>query len=223
MGYTNLQFSAFIRIDLVAAFPEQIDLLRRINVSAWFLGIESLNHKAAKAIGKGCPREKIFDTIEASKNAFGGELSIYGSFITGLPHDTRETIDSWSKILFQRKDLFDAYSFSPLELGSASELSINAEYYGYTVDEKSNKWMSDDWTSEEVIEYTRKLQEGFVNDIKVSTFVLMFYQCLGFTFEELRKKSFSSLFEDPSIKEYANQYMEKSYYSKVEEFLGLRQ
>ena len=223
LGYTNLQFSAFIRIDLVAAFPEQIDLLRRINVSAWFLGIESLNHKAAKAIGKGCPREKIFDTIEASKNAFGGELSIYGSFITGLPHDTRETIDSWSKILFQRKDLFDAYSFSPLELGSASELSINAEYYGYTVDEKSNKWMSDDWTSEEVIEYTRKLQEGFVNDIKVSTFFLMFYQCLGFTFEELRKKSFSSLFEDPSIKEYANQYMEKSYYSKVEEFLGLRQ
>lgn len=218
----KLQFSSFIRIDLVAAFPEQIDLLRRINVCAWFLGVESLNINAAKAIGKGCPREKVFDTIEASKKAFDGSLSVYGSFITGLPGDTKETMNHWTQILFQRKDLFDAYSFSPLELGSGSILSNNAEAYGYIVDPETNKWKNDKmgWTSGEAVEYTRKLQEGFQNDIKVSTFFLMFYQCLGYTFDELRQLSFQELFTNEDAKAYAKEYMERTYYSKVEKFLG---
>ena len=218
-----LQFSAFIRIDLVAAFPEQIDLLRRINVCAWFLGVESLNHKAAKTIGKGCPREKIFDTIEASKKAFDDKLSIYASFITGLPHDTKEEMDRWIQILFQRKDLFDAYSFSPLELGTDSILSKNAELYGYIVDSENNTWEHPEmgWTSDSAIEYTENLQRGFVKDIKVSTFFLMFYQFLGLSFDELRKLSFHDLFTNDELQTYAKEYMQKSYYDRVESFLGV--
>lgn len=220
----KLQFSSFIRIDLIAAFPEQIDLLKRINVCAWFLGVESLNYESAKTIGKGCPKEKVFATIEKSKEAFGGSLSIYGSFIAGLPHDNRETMDAWTKELFERKDLFDAYSFSPLELGTASELSKRSDYFGYTIDRQSNmenKWSNEHWTSDEVVEYVKDLQEGYFDDIKVSTFFLIFYQCLGFEFEELRKMTFTELFTNPTVKRRARQYLHKSYYSKVEKFLGV--
>ena len=58
-------------------------------------------------------------------------------------------------------------------------------------------------------------------DYKVTSFMLMFYQALGFTFDELRIKTYESLFE-PHIINYARDYMEKTYYSKVETFLGLR-
>ena len=218
----QLQFSAFIRIDLIARFPEQIDLLRRINCCAWFLGIESLNYEAAKGIGKSCPKEKIFETIAASKEAFNDSLSVYGSFIAGLPHDNEDTMNEWTQDLFAHNHLFDSYSFSPLELGTASELSRNAEQFGYHVDTATNQWISDDWSSKEAVEYVKNLQENFIDDIKVATFFLMFYQCLGFEFEELRKMTFTSLFIDPAIKERAHAYMEKNYYSKVERFIGLR-
>ena len=220
----QLQFSSFIRIDLIAAFPEQIELLKRINVCAWFLGVESLNYESAKTIGKGCPKEKVFETIEKSKAAFNGSLSVYGSFIAGLPHDNKETMDVWIEELFERKDLFDAYSFSPLELGTASELSQRADYFGYTIDRQSNmenKWSNEHWTSDEVVDYVKTIQADYFDDIKVSTFFLMFYQCLGFNFEELRKMTFTELFEDHAIKKRARDYLQKSYYSKVEKFLGI--
>lgn len=214
-----LQFSAFIRIDLVARFPEQIKLLKKINCCAWFLGVESLNYEAAKAIGKSCPKEKIFETVAAAKEAFNDELSVYASFITGLPGDNEETMNEWTKDLFSHSHLFDSYSFSPLELGTASELSQNAEKYGFDVDRETKQWIRDDWTSQEAVEYTKNLQKNFIDDIKVATFFLMFYQCLGFEFSELRKMTFTELFDDPSVKERARAYMQRSYYDKVEQFL----
>lgn len=217
----KLQFSAFIRIDLVARFPEQIDLLKRINCCAWFLGVESLNYEAAKAIGKSCPKEKIFEAIEKSKAAFNDSLSVYGSFIAGLPHDNEETIDEWSKDLFAHNHLFDSYSFSPLELGTASELSQNYKDYGFHIDEKTNQWIRSDWSSVEAVAYVKKLQENYIDDIKVATFFLMFYQCLGFEFEELRKMTFTELFSDFSIRKRGQDYMQRSYYDKVERFLEL--
>ena len=220
----KLQFSSFIRIDLIAAFPEQLALLKRINVCAWFLGVESLNYEAAKSIGKGCPKEKVFATIEKSKAAFNGSLSVYGSFIAGLPHDNRETMDAWTTELFERKDLFDAYSISPLELGTASELSKRSDYFGYTINTQSNmenKWSNQYWNSDEVVEYVNTLQKDYFDDIKVSTFFLMFYQCLGFTFEELRKMTFTELFDSPNVRKRARRYLETNYYSKVERFLGI--
>ena len=219
----KLEFSAFIRIDLVARFPEQLPLLKKINVCAWFLGIESLNHEAAKAIGKGCPKEKIFETIAKSKEMFNDSLSVYGSFIAGLPYDNAETIDEWSKDLFDNSHLFDSYSFSPLELGTASELSINAEHYGFTVDKDSKEWIREDWSSMEAVEYVQNLQENYIDDIKVATFFLMFYQCLGYSFEELRKMTFTQLFEDPGVRKRGAEYMKRSYYDKVDKFLGLQQ
>ena len=217
----QLQFSAFIRIDLIVRYPEQLDYLKRINCCAWFLGIESLNPLAAKRIGKGCNKDKIFETIRKSKEVFNEELSVYGSFITGLPHDNEETMDVWTKELFENSDLFDSYSFSPLELGTASELSEKHEEYGFYVEPDTKRWIRDDWTSVEAVEYTKKLQAEFIDDIKVATFFLMFYQCLGFEFSELRKMTFTQLFEDPAIKERAHAYMKRSYYDKVESFLGI--
>lgn len=220
----QLQFAAFIRIDLIARYPEQLELLKKINVRAWFLGVESLNYESAKAIGKGCPKEVIFETIRNAKEKFNGSLSVYGSFIAGLPHDSRETMDKWIAELVENKHLFDAFSFSPLELGTASVLSKNPELYGYTIDKSAdtaNKWTNEHWSADETVEYVKQLQGTILEDIRVSTFFLMFYQCLGFTFDELRVMTFTELFANSKVRRKARQYLEKSYYSKVENFLGV--
>jgi len=221
----QLQFSAFIRIDLVAKWPEQLKLLKKINVCSWFLGVESLNYESAKTIGKGCPSATIFETIRKSREVFNGSLSVYGSFIAGLPYDSKETMDIWTKDVIKNKDLFDAFSFSPLELGTASELSKNPERFGYTVykdNEKQNKWRTKDWDSDEAVEYVKVLTKDFIDDIKVSTFFLMFYQCLGYSFEELRKMTFTELFTSAEPRRKARHFLEKSYYSKVENLLEIK-
>jgi hypothetical protein len=123
--------------------------------------------------------------------------------------------------LFQRKDLFDSFSFSPLELGTASVLSQNAEFYGYDVNNEDNTWKNKDWDSDQAISLASELQNRVLVDYKVSSFMLMFYQALGFTFDELRNKTYDSLYDDEII-QYSRDYMEKTYYSKVESFLGLR-
>ena len=223
----KLQFGAFIRIDLVAAFPEQIELLKRINVRAWFLGVESLNYESAKSISKGCTKEKIFETIEKSKEAFDGSLSIFASFIAGLPYDTRETMDQWTKEVFERRDLFDAFAFSPLELGTASELSRNPEKFGYTINKQSNmenKWSNEHWTSDEVVDYVYDLQQEHArpDEQRVSTFFLIYYQCLGFSFDELRKITYKEIFGNLAVHRRARHHLYKNYYSKVENFLGIK-
>lgn len=217
----DLQFSAYIRIDLVARFPEQIELLRKINVCSWFLGIESLNPHAAKAIGKGMHKEEIYRTVLDAKQAFQGKLNIFGSFIVGLPYDDADTIAAWSQELVERTDIFDSFSFSPLELDPASELYKRADYYGYDIDTQSMTWTNQHWTSESAIEYTTQLQSNTANRFRVSTFFTMFYQCLGFDFEKLTQIPFYDFFKDPQVIQRADAHT-KRYCDQVEQFLGIQ-
>lgn len=216
----EFMFGGFIRIDLIARFPEQIELLEKIGMRSWFLGIESLNHQAAKTIGKGCPKEKVYETIRKCREVMKGRLSVQGGFIVGLPYDDPATMDEWTAEL-DGNDCFDSYAFTPLMLGSTSELSTDSEKFGYTVDPKTKKWISDDWTSDEVVRYTINLQNTLGQNVYVGSFFLMLYQCLGVPFEKLKKMKYKDLYTDPYYKQYVKDYLENTYYSKVEEFLGI--
>jgi radical SAM superfamily enzyme YgiQ (UPF0313 family) len=60
----QIEFSCYIRLDLVARNPEQIVLLKKMGCTSVFLGIETLNERAAKAIGKGAMVELVKDTLK---------------------------------------------------------------------------------------------------------------------------------------------------------------
>lgn len=216
----ELMFGGFIRIDLIHRFPEQVDLLRRIGMRSWFLGIESLNHKAAKTIGKGIKKEDIYATIRKCKKEFNGRLSVQAGFIVGLPYDDPETMDEWT-VELKDSDCFDSYAFTPLMLGGDSVLSRFSEDYGYTLHEESGKWLSDDWTSTSSVEYTKNLQNTLGQNVYVGSFFLMLYQCIGIPFEKLMRMKYVDLYKDPEIVERVKNYLEDTYYSKVERHLGL--
>ena len=80
-----------MRLDLIHAYPEQIDLLKEMGVRNVFFGIESLHDPSSKAIGKGFGREKTIEMIHRLKEAWGKEVFLHGSFIVGLPHETPDT------------------------------------------------------------------------------------------------------------------------------------
>ena len=138
------KFSAFVRADLLASRPHQLDIMAQAGLMRWHCGLESFNEASAKAIGKGAMvGRKVADFLESTKQRFGDEVSINASIIVGLPYDTvddvREAADwvSQSSVIssatYFRLWLYDKHN-DPMGLLSTDGLSLLAgdpARYGY--------------------------------------------------------------------------------------------
>jgi radical SAM superfamily enzyme YgiQ (UPF0313 family) len=132
-----VRFFAYLRADLVKAFPEQIELLKEMGLQTAFYGIETLNPKAARAIGKGGDIEALKKSITHSKDVWGDDVLVFGSFIFGLPYEDEASINEWMSWVYQSN--LDCFAVNPLYLVSSlwkSEITRNPEKYGYTFTSK---------------------------------------------------------------------------------------
>jgi radical SAM superfamily enzyme YgiQ (UPF0313 family) len=104
--------SGFVRADLVAARPAQLDLMERAGLMRWHLGLETFNEASAKAIGKGAMAgRKVAQALERAKERFGDELSVGASLIVGLPHDTTSDLGEMADWLRQSEVVSHATFF----------------------------------------------------------------------------------------------------------------
>lgn len=90
----EIDFSAFIRTDLLATNPDTIKILAESRIWMHYYGIETFNHSSGKIIGKGMDPNRIKDTLLNTKDYMLSNITAYrGSIglIAGLP---KETIDS---------------------------------------------------------------------------------------------------------------------------------
>ena len=110
-------FSAYARADLIISHPETIDMLYESGLRSVNFGIETLNHKSGKAIGKGMHPEKLKEGLYKIKERWPDVL-ITAGLIVGLPHDTPETVrknNEW----FEQKDCPVQYpSYYPLHINT---------------------------------------------------------------------------------------------------------
>ena len=113
----DLRFATYARLDLVAAKPEQIDLLKQNGLSHVFFGIETLNHSAGKSIGKGANPEKLVDTLHRCREAWGNDVLTTAGFIVGLPTETYATLEKWLERIVD--------PFFPIHVPSLSALTIS--------------------------------------------------------------------------------------------------
>jgi hypothetical protein len=170
----DMNFWAYIRVELLHKFPEQIELLGQMGLKACFFGIESLYDPSAKSIGKGLGRNKVLRTIENAKKEWGVDSTLHGSFIIGLPHETRETADEWTKLLIEGETALDTISCNKLALTSDhiiksghtskiffSEFDLNKEKYGYK-ETPDGGWVNKHWTKNEANLYAEDVLKRFV-------------------------------------------------------------
>lgn len=92
----NPTFMGFIRPDLLVSRREDWEHLLRMRFFMHHYGVESLNWQSAKSIGKGMPTEKLTQGLLEAKQWFKQYVPYHGvmSFIVGLPHETKETIQT---------------------------------------------------------------------------------------------------------------------------------
>jgi len=89
-------FSGFIRGDLLVSRPQDWEHLSRLGFLGHFYGIESMNHKTAKAIGKGMHPEKLREGLLKAKDYFKThDRKLYRgniALMVGLPFETENSM-----------------------------------------------------------------------------------------------------------------------------------
>jgi hypothetical protein len=133
-------FSAYIRADLIAVHPGQRQELLRMNLLGQFYGIESMNAKTVKSVGKGMDPERIKRCLIDTKDYFlSNGRKLYRGHIglmAGLPFETEQSLKSavdWIIDNWQGQ----SFGFHPLLLPKKdsvvkhSSISSNLLAYGY--------------------------------------------------------------------------------------------
>lgn len=177
----KINYACFLRLDLLAAHPHTIKLLKDGGLKVVFFGIESLNYLSNKSIGKGMPIEKIVKALQLVKEEWGDEIVTYGSFIIGLPHDSRETVDNWMQLLQDDSFKLDYSIVLPLYLDNrmkeyawAGDFNKHPEKYGYILNDS-------EWTNNCGMTFTEAQElANYYNDVLLNKSRLAEFQWTDF-------------------------------------------
>jgi len=199
----SLEFWAYIRLDLLAANPETIDMMIEAGLKGCQFGIESMHIEACKSIGKGMNPEKQIETLRYIKEKYGDQVFLHASFIAGLPYEPIESMINTYKFFLNSKDkLLDSAEVHPMGLEDyrnskrtfKSKISENPESYGYRFRSDLTKGMYFwDWENEhtnfaEVMELAEKYRRLFQSKMnKIIPQDMFFLSSFGYSWKDFEK------------------------------------
>lgn len=186
----DINFYAYLRYEILNKYPEQIKLLKDLGLQSTMIGIESLNHKSAKAVSKGTHPEKVKDILYNLKDQWKDTVSIMGSFLIGLPGDTPDNL-SWTEWLNSKDCPLDTFSMTSLHLddtfSNISPMAKNPEKYGY-IKYPNRRWKNQHWDFRAALAWTHSFMDAAFSSgrFKVGGFDILGMQGNGYTFDELK-------------------------------------
>jgi hypothetical protein len=234
----KLKFWCYLRADIIAAHPEQIQLLKDAGIQETYFGLETFNPKSAKFIGKGMAHERIVDTLYKCKEVWGPSSYIAAGVIIGLPYETQSSILKAAEF-FRREDCpVDLANMFPLSIiGNhdlvkymyMSEIDRNYSKYGYyfpNPDVNFFSWCKDDDTDinsyDQAEQLAQEINQTLTNhsyrgDFYVSSFnderLKDREKNLDLTDQEyqdlIRSINFTELFKETVVRDYFNPLLSK--------------
>ena len=204
----KINFTTYLRLDLLHSHREQLPLLKDMGLKSAFFGIESLNEKTAKFIGKGMNPEKVKEFItELKTDIWKDDISMLCTFIVGLPF---EDIASTDRSFEWVKSVGINSAWTPLTIGIEdrykSDIAINYEKYGYTIDDKLRRsWTNSIMTSDDAKAASNRYNSYALPNNCFSSWVL--FAMLSYqlnTVDELQKTKFQSV----DVTKYTTKHMQ---------------
>ena len=201
------KFSAFLRLDLIDRFPHQADLLTEAGLVGTFFGVETLNHKSAKCIGKGLHPDRVKNRLSILRSKWKGVVNMSMGLIMGLPYDDDAYFNEVYDYITSPDYPVQNTSFNPLVMVDknkgvnlySSEFTMNPEIYGYSFDEQG--WVH----KEQNLSYTKCLEiANYFNSIKlrdeyIADFQVITYLNLGIKLDEVLNLSYNQLHDKYDI------------------------
>jgi hypothetical protein len=204
----KINFTTYLRLDLLHSHQEQLPLLKELGLRSAFFGIESLNDKTSKFIGKGMSSTKVKDfLLELKNNIWKEDISMLCTFIVGLPYEDISGTDksfAWT----QQAGLNTAWA--PLSINAnhryKSDIAINYEKYGYTLlDHNRGNWKNNIMTSDDAVEAANRYNNAAIPGNYITSWIMFSLLSYGLhSIEDLQKiqnKDFPSSL-------YKNKYQE---------------
>lgn len=191
----KIKFVTYLRLDLLHAHQEQIGMLKEMGLGSAFFGIETLNHKSGKTIGKGMQPTLVKEfLLDLYYRHWQEEIPITCSFIIGLPHETLESVkethawcaqtpfnDLWFPLFIKTKSHFQ------------SEFDLNYKQYGYQLDSEGN-WYNDIMTYNDALDLAEDFnKKGLYDDNTPSSWFLFSLLSYGYSINELKKQKVQDL------------------------------
>lgn len=210
----KLEYSTYLRIDLLKAHPEQYTFLKDSGLKGAYFGIESLNYESAKAIGKGIRTEKAIEELYKFKDLLP-HVKTTGSFIAGLPFETKSSIYKWVDIISKKGFPLDSCSISPLSIIKnasfkfyQSEFELNSEkYYTWTSDHNwHNGHFDRQWALDNLptLSYWASMHKS-----NIGAFTYPYLTTLGYTEEDMSQGIHALTDRDIRSEEFINNYKSK--------------
>ena len=134
------QITAYARLDLITARPQQLELFRQIQFRSIFFGIESFNTEASKLVRKKSGMGNNYETLIKIKQLCPNTYTV-GGLIVGLNGDSEESIrQSVRKVIDDR--LLSSVQLYPLSITKpegnfdsyfASDMDKDPEKFDYQI------------------------------------------------------------------------------------------
>lgn len=187
------KFACFLRLDLIDRFPHQADLLLEAGLVGNFFGIESFNHKSARAIGKGLHPERVKERLKWVREKWNGKVNTGVGLIIGLPYDDNKYFDELWEYVHSDDYPVQHTSFNALHITNkqngvnlyGSEFAMNPEIYGYKFND--NGW----YHEEQKLDFlsckniASIFENSFVGKHKVPDFQVITYLNMGIPMEDI--------------------------------------
>ena len=192
----KIGFVTYLRLDLLAAKPTMVELLRESGLIGCFFGIESLHYESARSIGKGLRPERALEMLHHVRQVWGKEVTTSGGFIVGLPHESELTARAWLDQVIDPGFPLDTSHIYPLILSAPahtatkswkSDFESNPHQAGYSFGRQgwvNNTGLTSVRSKEIVTEYFRK--DWMAKGKKIGAFGVPGFLNLGFSRQEIR-------------------------------------
>ena len=168
-----VKFSAYLRLDLLMAHPEMVELLPAMGLNNAIFGIETLDPRNAKLIGKGKHPLKQLEFLHYLRKKWSN-VTLLSAFIFGFPYDTIDTPNMYFDVLGNNSSPLHHSYFKSLHIYSPNELKnpgirvspfdLNAAKYGYTFNgmvwHNSISNLTSTYTDSKVMELTEKVRHN---------------------------------------------------------------
>lgn len=132
----QLEYFAWARLDLITKNPDTIKMLAQSGLRYAHYGIETLNSKSGKTIGKNFTEKNVVNTLNMINELSDGQIRNHGTFIIGLPHSSLDEINDLYQKLESGEIPLSSFNFFALKIFKTSA-PVHSEFtktyarYGY--------------------------------------------------------------------------------------------
>ena len=123
------EFWAYTRLDLLSRDIDQnLQKLYDIGLRATQFGIETLNEKTAKIVGKGYSRRKQIEAVQYIRAKYGDKIAMHGSLIVGLPEETEESCINTNDLLISQELPLHSWIWAGLRIQKINSFLHTSEF-----------------------------------------------------------------------------------------------